>query len=153
MKLFQINRRQRLPLSIEEAWTFFSNPRNLQKITPPSLRFEVLSDLPESIYPGLLITYRIRPFLGIPLKWITEITHVIEPHLFIDEQRFGPYRFWQHQHHFRQITGGVEVRDLVQYSLYGGPFASVIDMVTVRKQLTSIFDYRREYLEKTFGRL
>jgi ligand-binding SRPBCC domain-containing protein len=153
MKLFQINRQQCLPLSIEEAWTFFSDPRNLQKITPPSLRFEVLSDLPERIYPGELITYRIRPFLGIPLKWITEITHVFEPRLFIDEQRFGPYRFWQHQHHFRRIAGGVEVRDLVHYSLYGGPLASLIDTAVVRKQLTTIFDYRREYLEKTFGSL
>lgn len=150
MRLFLIDRKQTFPITIEEAWHFFSSPDNLPKITPPSLRLTVLSELPAKIYPGALITYRIRPW-GIPLKWITEITHVLEPRLFVDEQRFGPYRFWQHQHHFRETAGGVEVRDLVHYSLHGGPLAASIDALAVRKQLQQIFDYRQDYFRHVFG--
>ena len=97
MELFCFKDRQRMPTTIDEAWSFFSNPNNLKLITPPSLGLETTSKVSEKMYAGMIIVYRVRPLLGIPMKWITEITHVDAPHLFIDEQRFGPYRFWHHQ--------------------------------------------------------
>ncbi|UCD56117.1 MAG: SRPBCC family protein [Candidatus Hydrogenedentota bacterium] len=153
MKLFCLDERQCLPISVAEAWSFFSNPNNLVEITPPSLGLEITSDTPDKMYAGLIITYRISPLLGIPMDWVTEITQVDEPHLFIDEQRFGPYRFWHHQHHFRQISGGVEIRDVVHYSLLIGLLGGLLNTLAVKKQLREIFDYRRNYLERKFGRM
>jgi ligand-binding SRPBCC domain-containing protein len=151
MKLYRLHIIQRLPISISEAWDFFSNPQNLTVITPPFLRFQITSPLPQKVYPGMLITYRVSPFLGIPINWVTEITHVIEPHLFVDEQRFGPYRFWHHQHHFREIEGGVQVQDLVHYAVRLGPLAGLINRLLVGRQLKRIFDFRRIVLEHMFG--
>ena len=153
MKLFRLDERQRLPISITEAWSFFSDPTNLSKITPPSLGLEITSDPPDKMYAGMIITYRVTPLFGIPVNWVTEITQVDEPHLFIDEQRSGPYRFWHHQHHFREIDGGIEIRDIVHYSLFIGPLGGIIDTLIVRNQLQDIFAYRRRYLEEKFGRM
>ena len=151
MKLFRFDDRQCLPISITEAWSFFFFFFNLKLITPPPLGLEATPEIPDKMYAGMIITYRVRPLLGIPMRWITEITHVDAPHMFIDEQRFGPYRFWHHQHRFREIDGGVEMQDIVSYGLYGGPFAGIIDGFAVRKQLEEIFRYRRAYLEARFG--
>ena len=151
MKLESIHARCLLPVSVPEAWDFFSDPRNLRRITPPSLGIRITSDLPPRMHQGMLVTYTIAPFLGIPVRWVTEITHVQEPWLFVDEQRFGPYRFWHHQHHFREVDGGTLVDDLVHYALplglagrvFGGPF--------VRRQLSGIFAFRTRFLEETFA--
>jgi ligand-binding SRPBCC domain-containing protein len=94
---------QRFPGTLQDAWAFFSDPRNLPRITPPWLSFEVLSELPARMHPGLLIEYRVRPLWGVPVKWVTEITRVAEPFLFVDEQRRGPYRHWRHEHRFRAV--------------------------------------------------
>jgi ligand-binding SRPBCC domain-containing protein len=93
MKLYQLKTSQKLPISIQTAWEFFSNPTNLSKITPPWLNFEVRTKLPEKMYCGMIITYFVRPLLNIPQTWVTEITHVNQPNYFVDEQRFGPYKF------------------------------------------------------------
>ncbi len=151
MKLFVLDERQSLPISIEEAWSFFSDPCNLTEITPPSLGLKMNSEPCQKMYAGMIITYRVSPILGIPINWVTEITHVDEPHLFIDEQRFGPYRFWHHQHHFREIEGGIEIRDIVHYSPFISPFDEIINAMVVEKKLREIFSYRRRYLEKRFG--
>jgi ligand-binding SRPBCC domain-containing protein len=151
MKLFVLDERQRVPIALDEAWSFFSDPRNLAVITPPSLGLRMTSEPLGKMYAGMIITYRVSPVLGIPINWITEITHVDEPHLFIDEQRFGPYRFWHHQHHFRQIEGGVEIRDIVHYSPFIGPFDELLNSMVVKKKLKEIFGYRSRYLEKKFG--
>lgn len=111
----------------------------------------MLSGNAEEMYPGLIIRYRIRPFLGIPIEWVTEITHVVEPRLFVDEQRFGPYRFWHHQHLFRETAGGVEMVDLVHYALPFGPLGRVVNHLLTVAQLEGIFAYRRGVLERTFG--
>jgi ligand-binding SRPBCC domain-containing protein len=149
MKLHLLEAEQKIPTTLERAWEFFSNAGNLAKITPPSLGFEVTSKLPERMHAGMIITYRVRPLFGVPVRWVTEITHVDEPRLFVDEQRFGPYRFWHHQHHFREIPGGVEVRDLVHYAL--PPGAGPARAFLVAPRLEEIFAYRRQVLEKTFG--
>lgn len=155
MGVYTLERVQRLPISIEEAWDFFSSPLNLRDITPAYMRFQVLSD-PKWVgrmYPGQIITYTVRPVLGIPLFWMTEITHVREGEFFVDEQRVGPYALWHHQHHFKPIEGGVEMTDLVHYRLPLGPLGTLAHALFVRRQLEEIFDYRYQVLEKRFGRL
>lgn len=149
MKLHVLEAEQTIPATLAEAWDFFSDAGNLAKITPPSLGFEVTSKLPERVYAGLIITYRVRPLLGVPVTWVTEITHVEEPYRFVDEQRFGPYRFWHHQHLFREVPGGVEARDIVHYALPVGAGAAA--GLLVKPRLDEIFRYRRQVLEKTFG--
>ena len=145
MKIHQLHRVQHLPISIEEAWSFFSDPRNLPLITPPDLAFKVTSELPEKMYPGLIITYTLSPFPYWKTRWVTEITHAVEPVLFVDEQRFGPYSFWHHQHHFRATETGVEMKDMVSYSL---PFFPLGELAAgyVARQLARIFDFRRDWL-------
>ncbi|HEU0013230.1 MAG TPA: SRPBCC family protein [Longimicrobium sp.] len=151
MKLYELRREQRLAVGIREAWDFFSHPANLAAITPPEMRFEVTGQVPEHIRPGLIVTYRVRPLLGVPVRWVTEITHVREPELFVDEQRFGPYRFWHHQHLFREVPGGVEVQDIVHYALPRG--AGPVGRGVVRARLEAIFDHRRAVLERKYGAL
>ena len=141
---------QFIPVPPEEAWDFFSDPRNLPRITPQWMSFELLSDPPARMYPGLLIEYRVRPLCGIPLRWLTEITHMVEPLLFVDEQRFGPYRLWHHQHRFRSVPGGVEMEDEVHYLLRGGPFGRVAQRYLVRRRVEEIFDYRRAAVDRIF---
>jgi ligand-binding SRPBCC domain-containing protein len=152
MKLYRLCRVQKLPISIEEAWDFFSNPGNLPLITPPSLGLRITSGLKDKMYPGMIITYVITPILGIPVDWVTEITHVSEPRFFVDEQRFGPYRFWHHKHLFREIETGVEIEDVVDYSLPFGPIGRIVNEMVVKRELKKIFDYRQYVLERMFGK-
>ena len=140
-----------LPTSIEEAWEFFSNPSNLSRITPPNLRMEVRSNPQPEMYAGMFIVYTVRPILGVPLEWVSEITHVKRPHYFVDEQRLGPYRLWHHEHRFTPHTNGVEVEDIVQYVLPFGPLAEIIHPFLVRRKLDEIFDYRGKILREIFG--
>ena len=153
MKLYRLLRTQKLPLSVNEAWDFFSNPRNLALITPPSLGFKVTSDEPQKIYQGMIVTYTVMPFLNYPVQWVTEITHMEERRIFVDEQRFGPYKFWHHQHIFEEIEGGVEVTDLIHYALPYGPLGRIAHGLIVKHQLEHIFEFRRNYLEKRFGKI
>jgi ligand-binding SRPBCC domain-containing protein len=111
LRLEHLHYALRIPIGLSAAWDFFSDPRNLGRMTPPSLAIEITSEPPPRMHPGMIITYTVRPLLGIPVRWVTEITHVREPNLFVDEQRFGPYRFWHHQHHFREVDGGIEISD------------------------------------------
>ncbi len=151
MRLNRIDRRQVLPTTLEAAWAFFSDPRNLSVITPPDMHFEVISDVPAEVHAGLLIQYRVEPFAGWRAHWVTEITQVSAPRLFVDEQRFGPYRFWHHQHHFREVPGGVEVRDLIHYSLPGGPLGALVNARAVAPRLAAIFDFRERVLAQRFA--
>lgn len=153
MKLHTMHRTLLLPISISESWGFFSNPRNLSLITPPSLGLEITSDIPETIYPGAIISYRVRPAWGIPVTWVTEITHLRKPYLFVDEQRYGPYRFWHHKHLFKEVDGGTEVEDLVHYALPLGVLGNIMNGLMVRKELDKIFEFRRRYLTMKFGSL
>ena len=153
MKLHLLRCEQRLPISVDVAWNFFSDPRNLAEITPPALGFRIRSELPERMHAGLIVAYTVTPVLGVPVTWITEITHVDEGHFFVDEQRFGPYRFWHHQHHFREVPGGVEMRDLIHYAMPRLPGAGLARWALVGPQLRRIFAYRRQVLEQRFGTL
>ena len=141
--IYQLERRQTTSLGLDACWNFFSDPRNLEQITPPALKFRVRSRLPEEIYPGLLIEYTVAPLLGIPLTWLSEIVQMQPPYYFADTQRVGPYRLWQHEHFFRAVPqGGTEVRDLVTYVPPFGPFGAILNRLVIRPQLERIFDYR-----------
>jgi ligand-binding SRPBCC domain-containing protein len=150
MKIYTIDRKQLLLETPENVWSFFSDPHNLSKLTPPSLNLVVSGETPHQIHSGMIITYRIRAIAGIPANWVTEISHVINQRLFVDEQRFGPYRFWHHQHHFLETDNGIEVRDLVHYSLPLGPLGRFVHAVLVKARLKEIFDYRVDAIETTF---
>lgn len=102
------------------------------------------------MYAGMIVVYRVRPFFGLGANWVTEITHVSRPHYFVDEQRFGPYKFWHHQHHFRAVEGGTLIEDLVHYALPLGPLGRMAHALAVRRQLDRIFGYRSQVLEETF---
>ena len=135
-------------MSLGQCWDFFSNPRNLAKITPPTLGFRVQSELPEKVYPGLMIEYKVSPLFGIPLSWLTEIVQVNEPHYFVDEQRVGPYQLWHHEHFFRELPDGeVEMRDLIHYVPPFGPLGFFINAMAIKPQLARIFDFRAEALK------
>lgn len=152
MSIHRFETTERLPISLEEAWAFFSDPRNLAVLTPPSLGFDILGDPPESMYPGLMLHYRVRPLFRVPVTWLTEITHVREPKFFVDEQRVGPYRVWHHEHHFREVPGGVEMRDRVTYALPFGPLGALLDRLLVRGRVRRIFEFRRRVLAQRFAR-
>ena len=137
---------------INTVWEFMSSPKNLATITPEYMQFEVLSDLGDGkMYPGQLIEYYVRPLLGIKLHWVTEITHVQELQFFVDEQRFGPYKFWHHKHFLKQVDGGVEMFDLVHYQLPFGLLGKIGNELFVKKQLQQVFDYRFKVVDKLFN--
>jgi len=144
-------RKQIIPVGIQEAWEFFSNPANLAEITPDKMDFKITSDLPESMYEGAIITYVVKPLLGIPMKWMTEITKIEEPNLFIDCQLVGPYKVWHHQHHFKDLGDQTEMTDIVNYSVSPWPLGNIADKLFVHKQLQAIFDYRTEKIEELFN--
>lgn len=151
MALYQLKRTQILPISLEKAWDFFSSPFNLAQITPPDMGFKVKLVRPEDkMYAGMIIAYRISPLLKIPMGWVTEITHVQEPYYFVDEQRFGPYALWHHQHHFKEVEAGVEMNDIVSYKVPLGILGDLANALFVQKRVEHIFDYRYEVLEKMF---
>lgn len=152
MKLYSLKETTTLETTLEKAWEFFSSPRNLPLITPASLNFKILSDPPPKIYAGLIIHYHVSPLLGIPMQWVTEITHCTDKKLFIDEQRFGPYLFWHHQHHFEETPEGILMTDQVHYALNFDPFSRPVHALIVRPQVEAIFNYRASVLEKYFPR-
>ncbi len=147
-----LHRKQFLPVTPEEAWNFFSDPSKLQEITPAYMHFRITSGKPERMFAGQIITYTVRPVLGIPLFWMTEITHVKEGEYFIDEQRMGPYAFWHHRHLFRKVPGGVLMEDQVHYRLPFFILGELAHILFVKRQLNAIFNYRFRFLEAHFGR-
>jgi len=154
MAIYQIHEDIEVAASLEEVWEFISSPSNLKEITPEYMGFEITTPgLPEKIYPGLMISYKVRPLLGIRMNWLTEITQVREPHYFVDEQRSGPYALWHHEHNLQAIEKGVLMSDLVTYRLPAGPLGTLAHGLFIKKQLKGIFQYRELALEKRFGRI
>lgn len=147
----ELIREQIIPADLEPVWNYFATPRNLDALTPPDLRFRILSAVPERMHPGLLIEYRISPLPGVWLRWLTEIRHVREGSYFVDEQRFGPYRFWYHEHHFEKVPGGVRMTDRVTYEVGWGPFGWLAERCWVRRRLEKIFEFRAAKVREIFG--
>ncbi len=150
--MFILTQIQKLPLSPKEAWTFFSNPRNLSMITPAKMRFEILTDVPAEIYSGLIVAYHVSPMAGMRMKWVSEIKDVRLEITFTDDQRIGPYKFWHHQHIFKPIPGGVQMEDIIHYAMPWGALGWLAHEIFVRRDLNHIFEYRRKKLENLFGK-
>ncbi len=151
MKIYSFKRLQVLPMSLREAWDFFSSPQNLGLITPNHMGFDILYQSgTEKMYAGKIIRYRIEIFPHISIQWITEITHVKEPDFFVDEQRYGPYAMWHHQHHFRELASGVEMIDEINYAVPFGLIGRFAHHIFVERQVSAIFDYRAKALTEYF---
>jgi ligand-binding SRPBCC domain-containing protein len=150
MSIHIFQKTQLLSCSLPEAWSFFSDPKNLKVITPPEMGFDIVGKAPEKMYAGMLIQYIVKPLFNIPTNWLTEITQVQEPHFFIDEQRVGPYQLWHHQHHFKATEQGVEMQDIIHYII---PLGFLGDMMhpIVKNQLNRIFDYRTLQVDRIFN--
>jgi ligand-binding SRPBCC domain-containing protein len=151
MKIYTLHTKQNLPISVAQAWDFLSDPRNLKTITPPYMGFEILSGADRAMYPGQIIQYIVTPVLNIPTKWVTEITHVVDQKFFVDEQRFGPYALWHHKHFIKEIPGGVEMEDIVDYKVPFGILGQMVHPIIVKPKLQEIFDFRRKKLIEMFG--
>ena len=149
--MYQLKRTQFIKADIKTCWDFFSSPTNLKVITPSYMGFEVKTEVPEKMYEGLMIAYTVRPLLGIPMSWITEIKTVKENVFFVDEQRQGPYTIWHHEHHFKAVEGGVEMTDIVSYVLPFGILGKLVHPFVVRKKLEEIFAYRFKKVDEIFN--
>ena len=153
MKIYTLHKKQNFPISLEKAWTFLSNPANLKTITPEYMSFDILSGADRPMYPGQIIQYIVTPILGIKTKWVTEITQVKDQHYFVDEQRFGPYALWHHKPFIKEIDGGIEMEDVVDYKIPFGFLGQIAHPLFVKNKLRDIFKYREKKLIKLFGKL
>ncbi|NAS12963.1 SRPBCC family protein [Poritiphilus flavus] len=151
MKLYRLSAKQTLPITIERAWEFLSNPANLKVITPDKMKFNILSGVERSMFPGQIIQYEVSPFAGYSTRWVTEITHVKHGEYFVDEQRFGPYALWHHKHFLKPVEEGVEMEDIIDYKLPFGILGQLMHPILVKKQLEGIFNYREQKLIELFG--
>lgn len=151
MKLYKKESKQLVNATLDECWHFFSDPSNLQKITPTTMGFQVTDFDQKKMYQGQIIAYKISPLLGIKMTWVTEITTVREKEFFIDEQRFGPYSFWHHKHYFEQTPQGTLMTDVVHYVIPFGFIGRIMNNLVVSKQLETIFKYRYHKVEQLFN--
>jgi len=152
MKVYTLHKKQKLPISINQAWEFLSNPKNLKTITPDYMGFNILSGADRPMFAGQIIQYIVTPVLGIKTKWVTEITHVVDKQYFVDEQRFGPYALWHHKHFIKEIEGGIEMEDIIDYKLPFGILGQLVQPFLVKPKLEEIFNYRTKKLEELFGK-
>lgn len=149
-KVYRLTAKQQLPISLREAWAFFSSPKNLATITPDSLGFVILSGADTDMYTGQIIQYKVNPLPGYKAKWVTEIKHVEHEKFFVDEQRYGPYDMWHHKHFFKAIDGGVEMLDIVDYKIPLGILGKIAHPIIVKPKLKEIFEYRKKKLDELF---
>jgi ligand-binding SRPBCC domain-containing protein len=143
---------QFLPITLDEAWSFFSSPANLNVITPPEMQFKILSEVPATMHKDLIIRYRIQPMMRIGMRWVTRISDVEHGVFFIDEQIKGPYKLWRHEHRFEAKEGGVLMTDILSYDIGLGPLGWIAGKVWVDKQVKGIFAFRNKKLEDIFGK-
>ncbi len=149
--MHQFIRKQFVKTDLQTCWDFFSSPANLKRITPSYMGFDVKTEVPTKMYEGLIIAYTVKPLLGIPVEWVTEITHVKDKSFFVDEQRKGPYTMWHHEHHFKEVDGGVEMTDIVSYIIPLGIIGKMMHPFLVKPKLEEIFAYRFKIVEEIFG--
>ena len=149
-KVYHLTFTQHINASLDQVWPFFSSPQNLAKITPPDMDFQVISSPSEKVYAGQVIEYNVKVLPGLSMYWMTEITHVEQLKYFVDEQRFGPYSLWHHQHHFKEVTGGVLMTDIVHYKIPFWILGDIANTLFVRKQLQKIFDFRTGKVNELF---
>ena len=151
MKIYTLHKKQNLPITMQQAWDFLSDPKNLKVITPDYMGFHILSGADRPMFAGQIIQYIVTPVLCIKTKWFTEITHVKDKHYFVDEQRFGPYALWHHKHFIKEIDGGVEMEDIIDYKVPFGILGQLVQPILVKPKLEEIFNHRTKKLETLFG--
>jgi len=151
MAFYQFHAEQLINIPKESLWDFISAPSNLKLITPDYMGFDITSkNLPKVMYPGMIISYKVSPVLGIKMNWLTEITHVEPGDFFVDEQRKGPYSLWHHQHRLEKVPGGTLMKDIVTYSPPFGFLGSIANGLIIKKKLNEIFSYRELAVSKYF---
>ncbi|MGY5354324.1 SRPBCC family protein [Wenyingzhuangia sp. IMCC45467] len=151
MAFYQLKKEQYINASIDEVWEFISSPKNLKKITPKHMGFDITSgNGNDKMYQGMIISYIVKPILGIPTKWVTEITHVVPKKYFVDEQRIGPYKLWHHQHILEEQEQGVLMKDIVTYQPPFGFIGAVANFLFIKKQLNNIFNHRFNIINNIF---
>jgi ligand-binding SRPBCC domain-containing protein len=153
MKIYTLHKKQQLPISLEKAWEFLSNPKNLKVITPDYMSFNIVSNIDRPLYTGQIIQYIVTPLLGIKTQWVSEITHIEEKKYFVDEQMYGPYALWHHKHFVKEIPGGVELEDIIDYKVPLGWLGQLVHPFLVKPKLEEIFNYRQEKLLELFGEI
>ncbi len=153
MKLYRLVAKQAFTITKSKAWEFLSDPKNLKVITPDHMGFTILSGADRPMFQGQIIQYIVKPFPGYSTKWVTEITHIKDGEYFVDEQRFGPYSLWHHKHFLKEIEGGVEMEDIIDYKIPFGVLGRLAQPILVKKQLQQIFDYREAKLTALFGEM
>lgn len=153
MAVHTLHTKQIIRATRQEAWAFFSNPRNLARITPPELGFEIVTaELSPRMRAGMMIAYRVRPLLGMAMTWLSEITLVEEGVRFIDEQRVGPYAVWHHEHEFHDLGDGrIEMADKATYVLPFGLLGELAHALFVKQQLERIFAFREKAVRELFA--
>jgi ligand-binding SRPBCC domain-containing protein len=150
MPIYTLRREQFVPVPLDEVFRFFSDAGNLQELTPSYLDFRILTPRPIEIRRGTLLDYRLK-WHGLPIRWQTRILEWNPPRSFVDLQLKGPYKLWRHTHTFRAEEGGTRVGDVVNYELPLGPFGAIAHALMVRKDVESIFDFRREKIARLFS--
>ena len=152
MGFYQFKREQHINQPLDLLWEFISSPRNLKKITPDYMGFDITSkDLPEKMYQGMIISYKVKPIFNIPTTWVTEITHVNEKQYFVDEQRIGPYKLWHHQHFLQETANGTLMTDILSYEPPFSVLGDIANALFIKNKLKKIFDYREKALIELFG--
>lgn len=151
MTVYRMYRRQALRLSLSEAWDFLSSPHHLNEITPAFFNVEITSEVPDRIYAGLLISYKMKAVFGIPMTWLSEVCHCDEPNYFIYQQRIGPFKFWSHEVRLTEYRDGILVEDIMFYAMPFGWLGSWINNVMIADRLDRIFAVRRDALQAKWG--
>ena len=151
MKIYTLHKTQKLPISVDEAWEFLSHPKNLRIITPAKMSFDIISGADRPIYAGQILQYKVTPMMGIRTKWVSEIKSIVPKKYFVDEQLYGPYSLWHHKHFIREIEGGVEMEDIIDYKIPLGILGQMIHPLLVKPRLEEIFNYRQKKLVELFG--
>ncbi len=151
MKLYTLHKTQKLPITLDEAWTFLCNPKNLSKLTPPQMNMKIISAENRPLYSGQVLQYSVTPLPGFKTKWVSEITQFKDRNYFVDVQLYGPYSFWHHKHFIRTIEGGVEMEDLIHYKVPLGWLGQLVQPMIVKPKLEDVFHFRKTQLEKIFG--
>jgi ligand-binding SRPBCC domain-containing protein len=151
MKIYTLHKKQKLPITLDDAWAFLCNPANLSKLTPSKMNMKIISGAEKPMYAGQVLQYSVTPLAGIKTKWVSEITQYEDKKYFVDLQLFGPYSFWHHKHFVHKIEGGVEMEDIIDYKVPFGILGQLVQPLIVKPKLEEVFNYRREQLEKLFG--
>lgn len=150
MSLTQLFYEQKINTDLDNLWKFISSPKNLSKITPSYMDFKILSKVPNEMYEGLIISYTVKPILGVKMNWVTEITHIKDKKYFVDEQRKGPYKMWHHEHILIETDNGIIMKDIISYIPPFGVLGQILNVFFIKRQVEGIFKYRTEVLNKIF---